>query len=123
MDEFDFATTFRGLTGNEPFPWQRALYEQFRSGAFPASCNLPTGLGKTSVIALWLIAVANAGREGHVPRRLVYIVNRRTVVDQATDEAHRLRDRLATVPVLAARLSSLCAVTNDPPLAISTLRG
>ena len=29
----------------------------FIAGDFPASCNLPTGLGKTSVVAIWLIAL------------------------------------------------------------------
>jgi CRISPR-associated endonuclease/helicase Cas3 len=45
---------------------------------------LPTGLGKTSIIAIWLIALTN--RPEVTPRRLVYVVNRRTVVDQTTTE-------------------------------------
>jgi CRISPR-associated endonuclease/helicase Cas3 len=44
-------------------------------------------LGKTSIIPLWLIALATGAA---LPRRLVYIVNRRTVVDQATDDAARM---------------------------------
>jgi CRISPR-associated endonuclease/helicase Cas3 len=82
MNEIDFADTFEALTGNAPFPWQEALYECFTVGPIPSSCNLPTGLGKTSVIPIWLIALANHPEK--VPRRLVYVVNRRTVVDQAT---------------------------------------
>jgi CRISPR-associated endonuclease/helicase Cas3 len=69
-------------------------------------------LGKTSVIALWLIALAN--NPTVVPRRLVYVVNRRTVVDQSTEEAKKLRDNLPKVPELQAELGSL---------AISTVRG
>jgi CRISPR-associated helicase Cas3 len=38
------------------------------AGDSPASCNLPTGLGKTSVIRVWLLALASGAR---VPRRLV----------------------------------------------------
>jgi len=84
MNEIDFGTAFKALTGYPPFPWQSDLYDTwFALGKFPPSCNLPTGLGKTSVIAIWLIALAN-GKP--VPRRLVYVVNRRTVVDQTTDE-------------------------------------
>ena len=82
----------RGLTDNPPFPWQEALYKRFVEGEFPQSCNLPTGLGKTMVIAIWLIALAYAPKK--VPRRLVYVVNRRTVVDQSTREAEKLRGKL-----------------------------
>lgn len=79
-----FAATFEALTGHRPFPWQEALYDRFKRGEIPKSCNLPTGLGKTSVIAVWLIALAN--HPERMPRRLVYVVNRRTAVDQPTVE-------------------------------------
>jgi CRISPR-associated endonuclease/helicase Cas3 len=102
----DFATQFKSLTGNAPFPWQDALYQRFQQGEFPASCALPTGLGKTNVIAIWLIASAKGLK---VPRRLVYVVNRRTVVDQTTTEAEKLRERAHEI-----------GISN---LAISTLRG
>src|SRR5829696_2926663 len=108
MDPLDFNTAFAALTGNDPFPWQSALYENhFAKGDIPASCNLPTGLGKTSVIAVWLIALANGCP---VPRRLVYVVNRRTVVDQTTDEVEKYRDNSAVLGF-------------PEKLAISTLRG
>jgi CRISPR-associated endonuclease/helicase Cas3 len=126
MDEIDFAAAFQVLMGNQPFPWQCALYKRFRTGDFPASCNLPTGLGKTAVIPIWLLALA-ATPPGKVPRRLVYVVNRRTVVDQATREAEKLRERLPNVPAVAAALRDRCGIkVDDPkwaPLAISTLRG
>jgi CRISPR-associated endonuclease/helicase Cas3 len=122
-----FRKAFIALTGNNPFPWQEALYERFANGDFPSSCDLPTGLGKTSVIAIWLIALAE--NPVNVPRRLVYIVNRRTVVDQATEETRRIRDRLtasdrsAVLADLANRLAALAADPTAGPLAISTLRG
>lgn len=82
-----FARAFEALTGHSPFPWQEKLFhEWFTQGKIPPSCNLPTGLGKTSVIAVWLIALAKGAK---VPRRLVYVVNRRTVVDQAINLSNR----------------------------------
>ncbi|MFT3883283.1 MAG: type I-U CRISPR-associated helicase/endonuclease Cas3 [Gemmatales bacterium] len=103
----DFATTFEALTGNPPFPWQCALYDEwFSKGKIPQSCNLPTGLGKTSVIAIWLIALAN--HPDKMPRRLVYVVNRRTVVDQTTDEVEKYKKR---------------KVAGISDFAVSTLRG
>lgn len=112
----DFPTTFEALTGNPPFPWQAALYKQFAAGDIPVSCNLPTGLGKTSIIAIWLISLANGAA---VPHRLVYVVNRRTVVDQTTDEVERYRNAIAEVPELQA----LRQWIGDRGLALSTLRG
>ena len=109
-DEFD--ATFKSLTGNAPFPWQRDLYDSwFSRGKFPTSCNLPTGLGKTSVVAVWLIALASGAK---VPRRLVYVVNRRTVVDQTTNEVVKLRENLQKLPTVPPHFQQL---------AISTLRG
>jgi CRISPR-associated endonuclease/helicase Cas3 len=108
VSAINFDMAFERLTGNPPFPWQRDLYETwFSKGRFPDACTLPTGLGKTSVVAVWLIALANA--PVRVPRRLVYVVNRRTVVDQTTTEAEKLRGNATAAGV--------------PEPAISTLRG
>ena len=101
-----FYEKFEKLTGKHPFPWQEALYARFLGDDIPNVCNIPTGLGKTSVIAIWLIALSQGGR---MPRRLVYVVNRRTVVDQTTNEAVRLRQNAHKIGI------------HD--LAISTLRG
>lgn len=132
IEQFDFDVAFEALTGHGPFPWQQRLYHEFfAKGKIPPLCDIPTGLGKTAVIAIWLIALANGLK---VPRRLVYIVNRRTVVDQATDTVMRMRERLLDpnhedwrkhADVLRSLHDSLkkLAATDGPPLAISTLRG
>lgn len=119
-----FRDAFLTLTDHKSFPWQDDLYmSYFCEGRFPPSCNLPTGLGKTSVIAIWLIALANHPET--LPRRLVYVVNRRTVVDQTTKEVEKLRANLRAASLFTP-LSRLCAVPlrdDEAPLAISTLRG
>lgn len=124
MNQFEFEQAFQALTFNQPFPWLRKLYEDwFAKGKFPSSCNIPTGLGKTSVVAVWLIALAN--HPDMMPRRLVYVVNRRTVVDQTTNEVEKLRANLRPAGLFEP-LSRLCAIPlekDDSPLAISTLRG
>jgi len=120
LQSIDFGSVFQRLTGHLPFPWQIALHERFLAGDIPASAGLPTGLGKTSVIAVWLIALAQ--RPDLIPRRLVYVVNRRTVVDQTTNEIERLRNNLQAAGLQDA-LSQLCAIPHQQPLAISTLRG
>ncbi|MBX6330830.1 MAG: type I-U CRISPR-associated helicase/endonuclease Cas3 [Gemmatimonadaceae bacterium] len=131
-----FETAFESLTGYTPMRWQHRLFERFVANDVPEVCDLPTGLGKTSVLVLWLLALVRQGETGSVrlPRRLAYIVNRRTVVDQATDIVTAIRDRLAnptapewaghadTLRHIASTLHSLAA-SAGPPLAISTLRG
>ena len=116
--------------GREPFPWQEELFRRFLGGDIPSLLNLPTGCGKTSAMVVWLIALAHQAEFGQVslPRRLVWVVNRRVVVDQATEEAERIRQRLQQEGVvgldtLRAALSRLSASNTGDLLAVSTLRG
>lgn len=102
-----FEQIFHTLTGHAPLRWQCRLHGLLMAGTLPSALDLPTGLGKTSVMAVWL-AARIMGAE--LPRRLVYVVDRRTVVDQATAEAERLaRNAVGLLP--------------NGELAISTLRG
>ncbi len=80
------------------------------------SLDIPTGLGKTSVMAAWLVA---RSQEAPLPRRLVYVVDRRAVVDQATREAERLRSWVDNSPDVKSRLG----LASSQSLPISTLRG
>lgn len=98
----------------EAFPWQRALLRRFLEGTPPTALDIPTGLGKTAIMAAWLLARA-AGAD--VPTRLVYVVDRRAVVDQATAVAERLRASVSSRPELRDGLGL------EGPLPISTLRG
>ncbi len=115
----EFEDAFHALTGHRPFPWQRRLFEEhFSSGTLPSAVDIPTGLGKTAVMAVWLLArAAGAG----LPRRLVYVVDRRAVVDQATAFAETLRENLKNDERLAPMRCGLGL--GDSPLPISTLRG
>ena len=104
MTTFNFNSRFKELTGHAPFEWQRRLFEElFIKGDLPSALDLPTGLGKTSVMMIWYLA---RQAEAPVPRRLVYVVDRRAVVDQATAVAESIKQR-----------------SDDSALRISTLRG
>ena len=117
MSSFDFDPAFKALTGHAPFPWQRRLFQRMRTGHLPAAVDIPTGLGKTAVMAIWLLARAVGAP---LPRRLVYVVDRRAVVDQATDFAVRLREALQGEALAPVRRG---LGLTDRPLPISTLRG
>lgn len=105
-----------GLDANQtPFPWQLELLRRFRQGEEVSSLDIPTGLGKTAVMAVWLVARALGAS---LPRRLVYVVDRRAVVDQATAVAETLRAWVSNDRGIAEALG-----LNERPLPISTLRG
>ena len=130
---FDFEKYFDELTGNAPFDWQSRLFQRFINGDFPDACDIPTGLGKTLVMAIWLIALAywlkEKGRK--VPLRLVYIVDRRVIVDQATAEAENLLKKLTEAlsdesnPLhsLAQTFRAASMKGQESLIALSTLRG
>lgn len=131
-----FDASFKAITGHAPLRWQGRLVSALLENRIPNAVDLPTGLGKTSVIAIWLIALAAQTVNGSpsLPRRLVYVVDRRTVVDQATYVAEQMRgslrdERLAAgggpLASVRAALAGLCIDPDDgaSPLAISTLRG
>ncbi|MDA8333943.1 MAG: type I-U CRISPR-associated helicase/endonuclease Cas3, partial [Peptococcaceae bacterium] len=112
------------------------MFIRFYNNQLPRRCDLPTGAGKTSIAAIWLLALARQAAEGppSLPRRLVYVVNRRTVVDQATVEVEKLAARLAEAAAdprsglkdVAEALESLRAFPAagpSAPMYVSTLRG
>lgn len=105
-----------GLAEHEtPFPWQEDLLNRLIKGSEVGVLDIPTGLGKTSVMAIWLVARAMGAK---VPRRMAYVVDRRAVVDQASDVALGLRAFVEQNYQFKARLQ-----LGDSPLPISTLRG
>lgn len=101
--------------GETAFPWQDELLTRFIKGNIERWLDIPTGLGKTAVMAIWLVARACGAV---LPRRLVYVVDRRAVVDQATDVARGLLDFVESKPELKQALGLETRL-----LPISTLRG
>lgn len=88
FDEF-----FQTATQQRPLPYQRRLAEQDR---WPARIGVPTGLGKTLAVVvawLWKRRPDNPGREG-TPRRLVYCLPMRVLVEQTRDVVQETIARL-----------------------------
>ena len=73
----DFPTFFHTTTGHAPYPYQQRL----ATGPWPELLDVPTGLGKTAaVVVAWLWRrVVN---DEELPRRLVYCLPMRTLVEQ-----------------------------------------
>lgn len=85
----DFASFFRAATGHEPYDYQRALGESDR---LPAVLNVPTGAGKTQVLIVSWLFRRRVHKTG--PRRLVYALPMRTLVEQTSDVARSVRESL-----------------------------
>jgi hypothetical protein len=74
--------------GNTPFPWQEALLTQFLAGSIERSLDIPTGLGKTAVMPIWLVARACGAK---LPADSSMSWTGAPVVGQATEVAIGLR--------------------------------
>jgi CRISPR-associated endonuclease/helicase Cas3 len=122
LDEIFSTVLGEGARANR---WQQRLFDEFVAGRIPEVVKVPTSGGKTAIILVFLAALAEQARCGPVtlPRRLVIVVNRRALVDQATSLAERVfqAGREGRLGTIATALSTLSA--SQRPLAVSTLRG
>lgn len=90
--EVDFAEWFERATGHYPYAYQRALAHATPP---PSVVHLPTGSGKTqALIAAWL----HQRRAGSGPRRLVYALPMRSLVEQTVRVARDMREQLGLAP-------------------------
>ena len=111
---------FRAVTGDEPYPWQRRLYMELVAGRVPAALSIPTGLGKTASV---LLAVLARLVNPELPRRVVYIVDRRALVDQTAAVIRGWIDRIGALPELARAFDGCAAFPGPRPVGLGVLRG
>lgn len=93
-----FRSHYPVLRGHRPMLWMERLFDDLITNRPPQLVDLPTGAGKTELVVVWLLALAWFGvnqRKGRpVPRRLVWVVNRRVLVQQVFTIATELREKL-----------------------------
>ena len=120
----DFTAFFRDVHGHEPFPWQQRLTTQvLERRAWPKVIDLPTGTGKTAVLDTAVFAMAM--QPEITPRRVVFVIDRRIVVDQVCERARRIQDRIkaAGTSVLESIRDRLRTLSDGEPLGVAALRG
>ena len=85
-----FPNSFQQATGNPPYDYQRRLAE---GPCESRLINIPTGLGKTAAVVLaWLwnrVAQPDESARSKWPRRLVYCLPMRTLVEQTEKEVRK----------------------------------
>ncbi len=120
----DFSAFFWDVHRQKPFPWQQRLTTQvLHQGTWPKVIDLPTGVGKTAVLDTAVFAIA--ARPEISPRRIVFVIDRRIVVDQVYERAQRIRDRVkaGNTPTLQKVRECLRALSDGEPLGVAALRG
>src|SRR5215468_87476 len=80
-----FNEFYKRATGYEPYGYQARIA---RDG-LPSVVRAPTGTGKTGVILAWLWRRLYGARPAQTPRRLVYALPQRSLLDQVASEARR----------------------------------
>lgn len=98
VEEFD--DFYHEIHGVRPFPWQRDLVREIvRRKEWPSLVDVPTGLGKTTLLdtAVFMCALdADSPYNERVGRRRIFfVVDRRIVVDQAKNHADVIAEALA----------------------------
>ena len=107
MSRILFRSFFESATGLEPFPYQVHLAE---SDALPKVLHIPTGAGKTAAVLLawlWRRRFATEDVRRATPRRLVYCLPMRILVEQTIDAARLYLTRLGLPGIDADSVHSL----------------
>jgi CRISPR-associated endonuclease/helicase Cas3 len=122
-----FREFFSAIWGADaaPFPWQEELAKRVLQGDWPKSIGLPTAAGKTAVLDVAVYALAMGAPRA--ARRIFFVVDRRVVVDEATERADDLREALEKAEPasdLGKLAQRLCEIARSSvPLVTATLRG
>lgn len=100
----NFEEWFQTATGNPPFPYQTALAT---GPTLPDQLSVPTGLGKTAAAVLaWMWRRRYAAEDVRVatPRRLVFCLPVRTLVEQTVGEIDHWMDNLGIADIRVYQL-------------------
>lgn len=123
----DFSPFFEAIYGYRPHSWQVRLAQQvLHEKRWPDLLDLPTGVGKTSALDIALFSLAVSPE--NFPRRIIFVVDRRLIVDQVGERAQQLEQALCNldspevVRNVALRLHALSG-SDGPVVGHSTLRG
>ena len=120
-----FNDFFEQIHGVKPYSWQiRLAREVLEKGKFPETIKMPTGSGKTAIVDIAIFALAS--KPELFPRRIVFVIDRRIVVDQVYERVQRISDSIRkpksqVMELVSASLSRLSDASE--PIGSVSLRG
>lgn len=85
-----FESLFDKATSRQPYPYQRRLAEE----AWPDVLDVPTGLGKTAAVTLAWLWKRRYRHDPETPRRLIWCLPMRVLVEQTEQETRRWLSKL-----------------------------
>lgn len=109
MSPPSFEDFYRAIHGHPPFPWQGRVAKRLaRRTTF--AVNVPSGLGKSSLVDAAVWAAAHGAW-----RRIIFVIDRRLVVDEVYENAQRIKTflqetQLPQLLVLQKRLKEIQVV-------------
>jgi len=116
MSALNFEAFFEACHGFKPLPWQSRLAAQLcETHIWPDLIDLPTASGKTACmdVALFHLAFcAELGKPQLAARRIVFVVDRRIIVDAAAERADKLVRLLADASATQAIRNVALALQN-----------
>lgn len=91
-----FAKFYSEIWQRKPYQWQERAAAELASGKIWPALSAPTGAGKTTLIECFLFALAcRVDIGGHpLPRRLFWVIDRRSVADQVCERARHVADAI-----------------------------
>lgn len=129
MTQLDFSAFFQAIHGVPPLPWQGALAARLvAQHSWPDLIDLPTASGKTACIDIAVFHLASCAERGepwHSARRIVFVVDRRIIVDAAFERAKKISVALreSKEPSVARVAAALLKLGSEFPLCCQKLRG
>ena len=116
---YTFEEFFEKAAGFPPYPYQKALAE----GEIPDMLSAPTGAGKTeaAVLCMWMWRRMNADARGtrqKTPRRLIYCLPMRTLVEQTKRRIDECIRRLDLDDGVAPRVITIMGGSIDRDYAL-----
>src|ERR1022692_956410 len=97
MNVQSFDEFFRNATGRAPYGYQARL----AAGGLPAVVQAPTGTGKTGIVLAWLWRRLHGSDQAATPRRLVYALPQRSLVEQVAGDVQGWLTNLGLADVVA----------------------
>ncbi len=125
-----FTAFFQACWDNDPFPWQTELARRVATTGWPSLLDVPTGLGKTAALDVFVWHLASQAHldpsERTAPTRAAFVIDRRLVVDSAFRRLRSLTQTLnkSTEDAAVAVAERLRSIGDTPfPLLVQRMRG